>query len=740
MKKSTISKLCINTIILMFLFGCATSSGTKELSSVEDIPVITDIAIQDNKVIIKSNSGFTYTAYNAGDPYKTTVEIPGMSVGKYTSKIVPGVLGVAEVLPQQISSPTLSAKIDIMLRAPSSVSPLYANNTLVLLVKQEQSATETDSGTVPTEAESIPADSPVVKTPVFSRSINTAEDGAEPLSKATDITGIKVQQDQDGVYVLITGNGGMKPNVFPLEGRIVVDIPGVELKTALPGNVIAPVKGIRAGKHKDKLRLVLDMKGKTDFDVTSAGKSVEIAFSQKGKALSAQGRSTSEKTFEAVPVPAVLSIPAATLQTAAPELDPLIEGEYNGKKISLDFQDADIIPIFRLLGDISGYNVVVNPAVKGTITLKLINVPWDQAMDIILRTFSLSRIVDGNIIRIVPTAIVAKELDEITRANKAKEESGDLETRIFPVNYADLAKLKDAIDKAKVLSSRGTLTLDERGSSLIVNDLKVNLARIQALIEEIDRPDMQARQVLIEAKIVEVNSDYTKDLGIQWGGNYLKATPSDAFTVGGTGQVGSAPSGNNFLINLPAAVSQGAGGAIGFGYINRAANLALDLQLSAMEGKSMGKVLSNPRIMTMNNQSAKITQGQTIYVPVATSDKADYKAIDALLSLDVKPRIAPGGAIFMDLNITKDQPGAITAGGINVLKNTIQTSVLVNNGDTIVIGGIFKTDNSEAQSGVPGISNVPVLGLLFKTKKDVSTTSEVLIFITPKVVEFSSLK
>jgi len=175
-------------------------------------------------------------------------------------------------------------------------------------------------------------------------------------------------------------------------------------------------------------------------------------------------------------------------------------------------------------------------------------------------------------------------------------------------------------------------------------------------------------------------------------------------------------------------------------FSRRRANLALDIQLSAMEGKSMGKVLSNPRIMTMNNQSAKITQGQTIYVPVATSDKADYKAIDALLSLDVKPRIAPGGAIFMDLNITKDQPGAITAGGINVLKNTIQTSVLVNNGDTIVIGGIYKTDSSESHSGVPGISNVPVLGLLFKKKKDVATTSEVLIFITPKVVEFSSLK
>jgi type IV pilus assembly protein PilQ len=326
----------------------------------------------------------------------------------------------------------------------------------------------------------------------------------------------------------------------------------------------------------------------------------------------------------------------------------------------------------------------------------------------------------------VPTADVAKELDELKKVQTKRAEGGELKTKIFPVNYADLSKLKAAIEDAKVLSSRGTITLDERGSSIIANDIEVNLEKIAALIADIDQEKMQARQVMIEAKIVEVTTDYTRDLGIQWGTNYTSPTASDTTTIGGTGQTGIAPSGNNFLVNLPAAVGTGSGGAIGFGYISKAANFALDVQLSALETNKKGKVLSTPRIMTMNNEEATITQGRTIYIPVATADKTDLKPIDALLSLKVTPRIAPGGAIFMKLDITKDEPGAATAGGVDVLKNTIKTNVLVNNGDTVVIGGIFKTSRTNTVDSVPGLSGIPVLGLLFKRNQNVTADTEVL--------------
>ena len=732
MKKNTILKLCLSIVGLTLLLGCATTSGMKEASSGEEIAVITDISIEDAKVVIKSNKDFIYTVYSANDPYKITIEIPGISIGKFTGKIVSDKSGITEIIPQQINTPNLVAKVDIMLQTPSAVSPSYNDNTLVLSIKKEEPVVLSE----PKGIESKPGDGPVLaiaETPA--NVVKAAEENIQPVPKATEISGVEIKKSADAVKVLITGNGSIIPNVFPVNERIVIDIPDVSLNTTLPDSAISPLKGIRAGKHKGKLRLVLDLKQKTNFDVTAIGNSIEISLLAK-ETLVSQAHNNSEKTVIASTASDVPAKPAQPAQ----EPEKLIEGEYTGKKISLDFQDADIIPIFRLIGDISGYNMVISPAVKGNITLKLINVPWDQALDIILRTLSLSKIVDGNIIRIVPTSVVAKELDEVTRAKKSRDEAGDLKTKIFPVNYADIAKLRDLIDKAKIISSRGSITLDERGSSLIINDLEKNLADIETLIKQLDQENMQARQVMIEAKIVEVTSTYTKDLGIQWGGFYKNppTTGDNNFTVGSQGRASTgAP--NDFLVNLPASTTMG---QIGFGFINRAGTFALDLKLSAMEQLTKGKVISNPKIMTMNNEVAEITQGSTIYIEttVAGANTAGFTAVNALLSLKVKPRIAPGGAIFMDLDISKDQPGPLIGTNVSILKNTAKTSVLVNNGDTIVIGGIFKKSENMADNSIPGLSKIPVLGrLLFNNEKNVDESTEVLIFITPRIFEFKSM-
>lgn len=729
MKKNIPVKLILLMTLLVFIVGCATTSGVKETSLPQDGAVVTDIKIEDNKVVIMSSKEFSYTLFSANDPYKTTVDIPDMILGDFTYKIISNRKGVTELIPQQVDEPNKAARFDIVLESPSSIVPVYKDNTLTLMVKAKESAEMPEETVAVTDKtdndaarESAPADEKTVSASETPRS--------SPAVMASEISSIALRKTAVAVEIVIKGNGTMIPNVFPLDERIVVDISDVRLNAALPESVIAPLRGIRAGKHREKVRLVLDLKEKTNFDVTAIGSSIIITL---------QGSEQIAEPGTGAPA-AAQAAPAMSLAPAA-EPEELVEGKYVGKRISLDFQDADIIPIFRLLADVSGYNIVVHPNVKGTTTLKLINVPWDQALDIILRTFSLSKLVDGNIIRIVPTSIVAQELDDISKRKKAESEAGELRTRIFPVNYADLNKLKDAIDKAKVLSSRGSITLDERGSSIIVNDIEPNLQKIDALIAEIDREQMQARQVMIEAKIVEVTSDYTKDLGIQWGAKYSINRASDSTTIGGTAQTeGAGFSGNNFLVNLPAAVAAGKGGALGFGYISKAANFALDVQLSALESQNKGKVLSNPKIMTMNNQEASITQGRTIYLPVATADKTDFKAIDALLSLKVKPRIAPGGAIFMDLDITKDEPGTATAGGVDVLKNTVKTSVLVNDADTVVIGGIFKTNKSKVAESVPGLSKIPLFGNLFKKNTDVESDTELLIFITPKIVEFSALK
>jgi len=719
MRKKILLKIVLSFALLILILGCATPSGIKESATDETLAMITDMKVEDNTLVITGNKYFIYTVYSSNDPYRTTIEIPGMSVGSFTDKIISDNSDITEVIPQQINLPKQAVRIDIVLQNPSSVVPAYKDNTLTLTVKAEEPVDNSGMMTATTMPQTV--------------NTEKAEKNIAPMSKATEISNIEIKKVVGGVKVLISGNGTMIPNVFPIDDRIVVDIPDVSLNAAVPSSVISPLKGIRAGKHKEKVRLVLDLLEKTNYDVAAIGSSIEISL-QKTDVVSSK-----TQTYK-------LNDSATGLTSTEPEK--MVEGNFSGKRISLDFQDADIIPIFRLLADISGYNIVVSPGVSGRTTLKLINVPWDQALDIILRTFSLTKLVDGNIIRIVPTATVAKEMDEITRAKKAAAEAGELRTKVFPVNYAELAKLKDAIDKAKVVSSRGSITLDERGSSLIINDLDDNLEQIGALIAELDQESMQARQVVIEAKIVEVNSDYTKDLGVQWGflWNGLKSDNSYVVSKGGNNDNISGVSGTSvaldsdlFNVNLPAAVGAGSGGSIGISYLNKAASLVLNLQLSAMEQLKKGKVLSTPSVMTMNNQEAKITQGKTIYLGVATADKIDYKAIDALLSLTVKPRIAPGGAIFMDLDITKDEPGTVTSGGVDILKNTVKTTVLVNDSETVVIGGIFKQTESDVDDGVPGLSKIPILGYLFKKNKKVTTNTEVMIFITPKIVEFNSM-
>jgi len=713
--------------MFMLLMSCASTQGGKQTSDAGVSPALTAIQIEDNTLVIRSNQHFTYAIYKSGDPYRATIEIPDMSTGQFNDKISSERAGISEIIPQQIESPKLITKLDIVLQNPSSLTPSYKDNTLTVTIAKNEPVVFTSGH------ESEQALKPVVQLAVEETAIEKVQPQREiapAKAKATEIKNIEIKKTTDAVKVLITGNGTMIPNVFPINERIVVDIPDVALHASIPSKTFSPLKGIRSGKHQDKLRLVLDLKEKTNFDVTAIGDSIEITLTSKETAAPlpasyAAGNGTASSSV-------VSESPA---QKTSPSPEPITEGVYAGKKISLDFQDADIVPIFRLLGDISGYNMVVNPDVKGKVTLKLVNVPWDQALDIILRTFSLAKIVDGNIIRIVPNTVVAKELDEMTRAKKAAAEAGDLRTRIFAVNYAELSKLKDSIDKAKLLSTRGSISLDERGSSIIVNDLDINLEMIAELIRDIDQESMQARQVMIEAKIVEMDTNFAKELGIQWG-TFYKTPGDNSWTIGRTST--GAP--NNFLVNLPAATGIGTGGQIGFGYISKAANFTLDLQISALEVTRHGKVLSNPKIMTMNNQEAKITQGRTIYLPVATSDKTDYKAIDALLSLTVKPRIAPGGAIFMDLDITKDEPGLPTAGGVDVLKNTVKTSVLVNNSDTVVIGGIFKNTVRATVDGVPGLSQLPLLGRLFKRDTDRQETSELMVFITPTIVNFSALR
>ncbi|MGE5893547.1 MAG: type IV pilus secretin PilQ, partial [bacterium] len=564
------------------------------------------------------------------------------------------------------------------------------------------------------------------------------------------ITDITFERVQNAVKIIIQADGPVKPNVFPLDDRIVLDFKNIRMKAQTPKEVAYPLKGIRAGEHKDKTRIVLDLTKKASYDVIAIENSVVVSLTApdliKPAAQAETAGKEEVKAPEPAPVPSKAEMTAKAAPAPAETMEEGIqaeeEGRYSGKRISLDFQDADIVPIFRLFADVSGYNIVVSPEVKGKITMKLINVPWDQALDLVLRTHNLGKQKEGNIIRIAPNKDLAAESEEKVRAKEAILKALPVSTRVFTINYAGVDRIKDAIDKSKVMSPRGSMTLDERASVIVINDVNETFPKIQNLINQLDRPELQVRQVLIEARIVEATTSFAKELGIQWGAT--GATPDGQLTIGGVsgaGGVGGAGfTGNSFIVNLPAAVAQGSGAGVGLGYLNAARTLALDLQLSALERTGVGRIVSNPRIVTMNNTAAKITQGRTIYVPVATSDKTDIKAIDALLTLDVTPSIAPGGAVLLKLKITKDEPGDVVAGNVSINRNTAETATLINSGDTVVIGGIYKDSILKSVDGVPWLSKIPVLGWLFTKKRNTEDTAEIIMFITPRVVNYEMPK
>lgn len=417
------------------------------------------------------------------------------------------------------------------------------------------------------------------------------------------------------------------------------------------------------------------------------------------------------------------------------EEEPVAEQKYVGEKISIDFQDAELTHVFRLIADISGYNMIVSPDVKGKFSMRLIDVPWDQALDVILRNYSLSKTLEGNIIRIAPTSVLAKEEEEIARAKESQEKAGDLVTRVYAINYSAVDSIKQSIDDAKILTKRGFISVDPRTSSVIIKDVEQKHPEYESLIDALDMP---TPQVSIDAKIVEVRSDSTKDLGIQWG--MLWEPPDSRLRIRGddilSGGIDGFRSGQPLMVNLPAIVGPGKGGHVGIGYINAASTFMLDLQLSALESTGKAKVVSNPKITTSDNEEAKIMQGEKIPYQTVSQDGTQTQFMDAFLELTVTPHITPEGTVVMNLEAKKNEADFTrqVLGVPTIAIKEIKTQVLVNNEDTLVIGGIFTSDTTKNLESVPGLSEIPILGRLFQKKIDLDEKNELLIFITPRIV------
>lgn len=565
------------------------------------------------------------------------------------------------------------------------------------------------------------------------------QSAAAPVERAIKTIDFRRGADGTGRVIVQLSDPRIPVNVRQEGNQVVVDFAG----TQLPKNLMrrydvmdfaTPVQTVDAVRVEGSSRLVITAQG--DFE--------QLAY-----------QSDNQYTVEIKP----------SVKHAGQEE----KKEYTGERLTLNFQDIDVRSVLQLLADTSGQNIVVSDSVTGNLTLRLQNVPWDQALDIVLRTKGLDKRRQDNVIIIGPTAeLAAREKAELA-AHKEVQELAPLHSEFMQVNYAkvaDLAKMirptggtGGASGKNSLLSPRGSLSIDERTNTLLVQDTAENLADIRRLVQTLDVP---VRQVLIEARIVVVSDTFERDLGAQFGittaqkngNNGLLAvsgsgtgadTLVQAATTTTTGGALTIPSpattalANRYMVNTPAANTNG---SIGISLL--AGSYLVDLALSAAENEGKSETISSPRVITANQKQATIMQGVEIpYQESASSGATTTQFKDAVLSLKVTPLITPDNRVILDLDVRDDAVGqqvtSATGGSVpSIDTRAIQTQVLVGDGQTVVLGGILETTKSYAANKVPWLGDIPVLGNLFKSTTNINNKTELLIFITPKILREGS--
>lgn len=427
---------------------------------------------------------------------------------------------------------------------------------------------------------------------------------------------------------------------------------------------------------------------------------------------------------------------------------------YNGEKLSLNFQNIEVRSVLQVIADFTGFNIVTSDTVGGNLTLRLKDVPWDQALDIILQTKGLDLRKNGNVILIAPREELAVKEQAALKAREEISNVEPLQTEAFQLNYQrarEVASLLRGQSQGQtvgaalsILSKRGTASFDVRTNTLFVQDTASRLEEVRRIIARIDVP---VRQVQIEARVVIADDKFSRQLGARFGSqagwrltnNYNVGTSgslssSDQFANGVTPGSIIPPGSGPLNVNLPV---QGAAGTLALTFLNLGSGNLINLELSALEANNRGKVLSNPRVVTSDNEKAQIVQGTQIPYITPGSSQANIPAVafkDAVLSLDVTPRITPDGKVVMQIEVKKDSVGAIFSGIPSIDTKRVTTQIAVNNGETAVLGGIFEEVQRDDVTKVPLLGDIPVIGNVFKTTTRTNDKTELLIFITPRII------
>jgi type IV pilus assembly protein PilQ len=638
--------------------------------------------------------------YTTQQPARIALDLPGVTSQLTTRSRELGSGNARSVVVVQAQDRT---RIIINLTTLSAYSTRVEGNNLFVVIGQGAAAAQASQ---PSTAMGAPRVATPTPAPAASRPFVPA--GAKAIRN------VDFQRGElgEGNVVIELSNASIAPDIQEQGGKIRVDF----AKTLLP----------------DPLRVRLDVK---DFatpvqfvNATTAGDKASITIEPSG-AYDYSAFQTENK----------LTISVRPLTNEDVDRRAADKPVYTGEKLSLNFQDIDVRSVLQLIADFTNLNLVASDTVQGGITLRLQNVPWDQALDLVLKTKGLDKRKVGNVLLVAPAdEIAARERQEL-ESLKQIAELAPLRRELLQVNYAkaaDIAKLFQSVTSAETKTDeRGSITVDERTNNIIAYQTQDRLDELRRIVSQLDIP---VRQVMIEARIVEANVDYDKELGVRWGGSTNLKGGSNWNTYGldnngdEGGDTGSDTGPNVPFVDLgaPSATS-----GIGLGFVTN--NTLLDLELSAMEKTGNGEIVSQPKVVTSDKETAKILKGTEIpYQESSSSGATTVSFKEASLSLEVTPQITPDNRIIMEVKVTKDEPDYLNAvlGVPPIRKNEVNAKVLISDGETIVIGGVFSNTQSKVVEKVPFLGDVPYVGRLFRRDVVSEAKSELLVFLTPRIM------
>ncbi|EGU45644.1 type IV pilus assembly protein PilQ [Vibrio splendidus ATCC 33789] len=540
---------------------------------------------------------------------------------------------------------------------------------------------------------------------------------AESSSNKLENIDFRVNKDKDAVIIIELATSSAVVDVQRAQEGLSIELINTEVdddKLYLLDvkDFATLVEGIEVYKETPSTRLLATINSDYQYEYDLKGRFIEVVISKP------------------------------TIEEVATEKSVL---EKEGKLISINFQDIPVRNVLQLIADYNEFNLVVSDSVAGNLTLRLDGVPWQQVLDIILQVKGLDKRVDGNVILVAPKAELDLREQQALEKSRLEEELGELKSEIIKINFAKATDIADMIGgegAVSMLSDRGSITIDERTNSLLIRELEENIAVIRGIIESLDIP---VKQVQIEARIVTVTEGNLDELGVRWG----VSSTNGSFTVGGsiegnhpsaiTPYDGDSSSVIDDYLNVNLAATSPNASSIAFQVAKLGSDTLLDLELSALQQESKAEIISSPRLITTNKKPAYIEQGTEIpYLESSSSGATSVAFKKAVLSLKVTPQITPDNRLVLDLSVTQDRPGQVVKTGtgeaVAIDTQRIGTQVLVNNGETVVLGGIFQHSVSSTVDKVPLLGDLPLLGALFRRSYENVGKSELLIFVTPKVV------